>query len=85
MEHQGKYPVIFMSLKSLRADPTFESAKENLAIIPKDVEQLAVILELKSLILTKPVGSKKLDAMLDKEAKKALLQIDELHYTSELQ
>lgn len=57
----------------------------DIVIIPKDLTKLAIILELKSLVLAKTVSDKKLAVLLDQAAKQALAQIEERQYISDLQ
>jgi hypothetical protein len=54
----------------------------DIAIIPRDTNKLAIILELKS--VTPPKKEKNLAPMLRQEAKEALTQIDHNKYTAEL-
>ncbi|MEI8055700.1 MAG: AAA family ATPase [bacterium] len=60
----------------------------DIAIIPKDVLKLAVILEIKSISPPKVPEknfSKVLDALLNRESKKALKQINKNQYTADLE
>ncbi len=57
----------------------------DIAIIPKDTQHLAILLELKSVKLPKKDKENDLDELLQKEARLALAQIEHHDYQAELQ